>query len=442
MNPDNTDEKDKKPEGDDFQKGLKEGVNQDLDSLKGAFETFRQKLTGPDNDYGNLKGLQDMANKKAQGYDDGGVVSDVDSSELPQPETDWQDKLKTVLAAMTNSPGAKVLGAVTDPVGSALRAGAVAAPTVLQAEAPPIQNLASNLSGGALPPSSPTPAPNIAPTSLSSPPQAPVMPSQPPTAEGAGASASPDAPTTSQRPPAVDILNKLTDGDGAKMSALLASLKDQDKRSAFAQALGVIGDTFGNIGQAKAGQHPDGFQTPDLINKMNETSKKNQIDNLTQSLASDPNSQTSRMAQSTLLQSMGIKPGDPREAKIRAMPALAITQLLPQMTDAVKNNIEKEKTALQSKQMGEENKLKQQELGVSVANSERAQQTANQQGAGATLKDLSPANPANWSVLSKARQTLSNSLGAPHPQDVQAVNWAHTHPNDPRSKAILAANGL
>ena len=55
------------------------------------------------------------------------------------------------------------------------------------------------------------------------------------------------------------------------------------------------------------------------------------------------------MAQQTLMQAMGIKPGDPREASIRRLPAQAITGMMPQMNEAVKANLEREKTLMESK---------------------------------------------------------------------------------------------
>ncbi len=56
-------------------------------------------------------------------------------------------------------------------------------------------------------------------------------------------------------------------------------------------------------------------------------------------------------------------------------------------------------------------------------------------------------NPLNWGTISKAKGAINSAIsgGEPtpaHPQDAQAVHWAHTHPNDPRAAQILKANGL
>lgn len=280
---------------------------------------------GAKEDYGTLVGFRELL-KKAHGYDNGGVVDSPDSPPLPQPEPSFQDKLSQVMQAMGMGAKAAIAPLMPSPLAPTTPAPAALNPAGASLPVAPVT-----------PPSSPAPTPVVPP-----PAPAAAVPS-------ATAEASKPAPTS-----ATDIMAKLTDGDGAKMSALLAQLKDSDKRNQFAQALAVIGDTFGNMGQAKAGQTPSGITTPGMIQSLGEKNKASAIQNLTQSLAADPNSQTSKMAQAALMQSMGIKPGDPRAARIQQMPAQAITQLMPQMTDAVKNNIEKEKNLIESKKVDAE----------------------------------------------------------------------------------------
>src|SRR4029077_8513014 len=106
------------------------------------------------------------------------------------------------------------------------------------------------------------------------------------------------------KPSPVEMVQKLTDGDGEKMKALLQSLQDQNKRNAFAQALGVIGDTLGNVGQARAGQRPEGFSTAKSIKERGKKTGEQQIQNLQQQLPSDPKSQTPKAAQMTMAQAM------------------------------------------------------------------------------------------------------------------------------------------
>ncbi len=396
--------------------------------------------------HGLLPESIDMTNKMApNGYADGGAVSDEDP--------DWKDKLAVVLKAMgmgasniAASPAGQVASAVMNPVSAIASAAKSAAAPIIRAELPPIQQVASNVTGGAIPAPAGPPQPTPSQMAASNPPmpadlEAAMSPRPPQAASAAPA----PAPAPSATPPAMDLLSKLTDNDGDKMKALLEHLKDQDKRSQFAQALGIIGDTFGNMGMAKAGMRPGGFETPQMLSNMNNESKKAQIENLTAMLSSDPHSQSSRMAQDTLLQSMGIKAGDPREARIRAMPAQAITQLMPQMTDAVKNSIEREKNMIEARKADAEEANKQMMMQLSAAQAERQTKADENKTAIDTMKEVGPISGLfNPGVRIGALNTLRQNQATPqaHPQDAVAVHWAHTHPHDPRSKAILSANGL
>lgn len=341
-----------------------------------------------------------------KGYDAGGTpptTLNPDDQEvqgdLPSPqEPDQQSKLAAVLQAM--GMGAKqALSPLASVAAPAQAAGQAVASGIDSVN--PLMNaglgMASHMMNNQLAANQPSEA-SLPPVASAAPSAAPAL-RQAPVA-------------TPAKPSATDLMQKLTDGDGAKMSALLASLKDQDKRSSFAQALGVIGDTFGNMGMAKAGQRPEGFTTPQMLQGVNEASKKSQIENLTQSLASDPNSQTSKMAQQTLMQSMGIGPNDPRAKRIMQMPALAITQMMPQMTDAVKANVEKEKNLIEAKKTDVTQQLEREKIAVEEANSKRLAQTANVTASNDVLKDLSPANPMNWGVRGQAKDVIGTNMGS------------------------------
>src|SRR5579859_569637 len=245
------------------------------------------------------------------------------------------------MGILGQSPVGQVAGAAMNPVSAIADAAKNLAGPVINAELPAIQNAASTTTGGAIPPASTPPPMPAQPAPMPTPQQAPPTP-QP-------VSQAPAQGQAPEKPSAIDLLGQLTNNDSSKMQALLASLKDQDKRSQFAQALGVIGDTFGNIGMAKAGMRPEGITTPQMLQGMNEKSKQSQLENLTQSLAADPTSQTSKMAQMTLMQAMGIKNGDPRMTNILKMPASAITQIMPQMNEAVKTQAERERNIIAAK---------------------------------------------------------------------------------------------
>lgn len=363
-------------------------------------------------------------------YDDGGTPPAL-------PDDSWQDKLQAVLKAMGMGasdavssvlPGTQALTNAVAPAAASAASTPGVAPAVNEA-------LGSNLPE---PPAPPMPAPDKsanAPTDEGPGPNdsAPKAPSTPPVA--------PVTPPVA--PTAADVMTKLTDGDGPKMQALLGQLKDQDTKSKFANALAIIADTIGNVGNVKAGQAPEGFTSTKLVGALADKQRQHQLDLIGQRLAADPNSQTSQMAQMTLAQSMGIGPNDPRLAKIKAMPALAITQMIPQMTDAVKNNIQKESQQMQAKNMAKENELKGQEIAVSEANAKREQQTANTTAAANVLKDTSPWNPANSRMRGAAQQTLTNTLSGGS-SDNSSVPVVHTHADYnalPRGTRYQNANG-
>jgi hypothetical protein len=227
------------------------------------------------------------------------------------------------------------------------------------------------------------------------------------------------------------------------MQAILAQMKDQDKRTQIAQALAVIGDTFGNMGRAKAGMPGEGFKTVQMMTQMGAENKKNTVDNLTASLAADPKSQTSQMAQMTLLQAMGIKPNDPRAAKILAMPAQAIVSIMSQMNDSVKNQLEREKNQLTGKQIQSEvaNRTLMQQ--VAAENAARENRTAETTAANETLKNIGPVSGlVNPGVREAALNTLKKNMGGGSPASNVPVVHTHADYNAlPRGAKYQNANG-
>jgi len=325
-----------------------------------------------------------------KGYADGGAVDD----------SDYKSKLQAVLQAM--GMGAKAAVAPLMP--------SVAAPTTpIPAALNPV---------GVSAPITPPPAPVAAPAPVQS---APVeLPkSQIPVNAGK------NQPVLNEKPKALDLMAQLTNGDSEKMQSLLAHLKDEDKRNKFAQALGIIGDTLGNIGMARAGQHPEGFTTPQMLQGMHEKSKQAQIENLTQSLAADPKSQTSKMAQMTLMQSMGIGPQDPRAKQIMNMSAQDITKLMPQMTDAVKNNIEKEKNLISAKHTDLEAQNQQLTRQQHQEELNRQNQAVKTTAASDILKETSALRDflPGQGIRDVARKTLEQNLGGkPELRPITATN--------------------
>ncbi len=154
---------------------------------------------------------------------------------------------------------------------------------------------------------------------------------------------------------------------------------------------------------------PEEFKTPQMLANMNKTSREQQITNLTQQLAADPNSQTSHMAQQTLMQAMGIKAGDPREASIRKLPAQAITSMMPQMQESIKNSLEREKNLITAKHGDVEAGLKGKELNLKQEEIAKGAKQAETTSAVDLLKNTSIFNrPAQ----NAAEATLTRNLGS------------------------------
>lgn len=251
----------------------------------------------------------------------------------------------------------------------------------------------------------------------------------------------------SAKPDPVQLMQSMVGNDPNQYQQLIQSLQDSDKRDKFADALAIIGDTLGNMGQAKAGQTPAGFTSLNAVQGLQGQNRQRMMDQLQMKVAADPNSQSSKLAQQTLAQAMNIKPDDPRMQAISQMPAAAIMQQMPPMTDAIKLQLARESNQLAQAQL--QSSIKDREAQLQIAGAQ--QQTARQVQQGTNAKDLltgtSSLNPLNWGMQAQAKQTLAGGQGQqsapqPHAQDAVAVNWAHMHPNDPRSRKILEANGL
>lgn len=368
--------------------GLEKKIEDYLAQLRGSGPLSEEK-----NEVDIAKNVDvDNSSGTAKNYDQGGAV-----------EPSWQDKLGTVMQKMGQSPIGQVAGALFDPIGTGVDAAAAALPKIASAEGPLLQRNASALTGGAVPP--PAMSANASPTPMPQP-QASIAQAAP--------SPKPQAAPTA-RPPAQDLLAKLTDNDSGKLQDLLSQLKDSDRRGAFAQALGVIGDTLGNVGNAKAGMTPQGFTGTDLITKQNDANRGKLQDNVKMELMSNPNSQTSRMAQIALLQAMNIPQNDPRAASIMKMPAQSIISTMPQLQDSIKIQLERESHTLQQKQL--ESSIKDREAQLQIAGAAQQTQQAKDRGdlAANVAEHTSIFNPQHYQAQNAALQGAGiGQPSAPH----------------------------
>lgn len=386
-------------------------------------------------------------------------------SGVPQ-DTDYLDKLAAVMQAM--GLGAKsALNTVTGGVASlANNTASAATPAITNglAHAAPYAVQAANTMGGLnLPvPAAPVSAPAAPLTQVSpsvTPPTQSVAPA-PVIAKPASAPVKPDssAPAAPSSAPVANMLNTMTGGDSEKLQQVLSQLKDQQTRGQFAKALATIGDTFANVGMARAGKEPQGYKGTEIVDKNNKDTQANLVENIKTQLANDPNSQTSKFAQQAAANILGIKPGDPRMAGLARAPAAVLSSQLPPLGDSVKTQLDREAQTIQQKQF-EESKhiqarqiLEQQkdrmaQLAISQMGANTAAEKAKTEAASGAVEHLSPLNPLNWGTINAAKNAISSAVGgghpAPaHPQDAAAVNWAHMHPNDPRAHKILSVNGL
>lgn len=293
---------------------------------------------------------------------------------------DDKDKQAQVMAAMGLSGAAPQLQGDLPTDGSGNYAVATGGPdSTLQAP----------------PQASPAPVPVASPQPVAQTPAAPVAP---PKAQ----------PEMGGKPDPVALMSKLTDNDSDKLNALLGQLKDSDKRGAFAQALGVIGDTLGNVGQARAGMAPSGFTSTKLLTDQNDTNRGRIGDNIKQQIAADPRSQTSQLAQMSLMQAMNIKPNDPRAKAILAMPAATIVQQVPQLGDSIKLQLERESNALQSQQL--ESNIKDRDVQLQIASdTQKVQERKNRGDLAANVAEhTSVFNPAHYAAQKAALSGIDN----------------------------------
>lgn len=360
---------------------------------------------------------------QAMGYDDGGAVQ-------PQQPSLWDRITSSPLATIANgvSDITSLLGGNPSPAVSDLSTSP-AVQNYAQKIAPIAQRAGSELTNGAIPAPAPqAPAPQPAPA---------PAPAPQPTQQAASA----PAPQPSAKPQAMDLLSKLTDNDSDKMNALISNLQDHDKRAAFAQALAVIGDTFGNMGNAKAGQSPEGFTGLKAVQGITDQDRQRMIDQLQMKLASDPNSQTSRLAQQILMQGMNIQPNDPRAKAIMAMPAQTIMTQMPQLGEMVKVQLGHEANQLAQKQL--ESSIADRQAQLEIARENAGVQMAKQQGdlTAGLAKDTSIFNPLHYKAQNAAAQVAGiNPASAPQAN----LPVVHTHADYnklPRGARYQNANG-
>lgn len=404
----------------------------------------------------DLSKIKDKISKWEQNLQGAGPLSadksQTNEADMIDPVVSDDDKKAVVAKAMgmasgglvdrlENSPIGQAASALFDPVGTAVNAATAAAPQILRTEAPIAQRAASVATDGAVP----APAAPVQAAPAPMPQAAPVAP--------APVQAAPQPkPVAQGKPDPVDLMSRITNNDSDTMNALLDHLKDSDRRGNFAQALAVIGDTLGNMGNAKAGMTPQGFTSTKLVTDQNAVNRGRIQDDTKARIAADPNSQTSHMAQTALLQAMNIPQNDPRAKQIMAMPASTIISTMPQLTDGVKLQLERESNALQGKIAENTAGFQKAQMSNDAARLKNEEtNTATTQQNDALERDIdirknnSPLNPFNAGIRDAATTDLTNRLtntSQAHPQDAAAVNWAHTHPNDPRSKKILQVNGL
>lgn len=419
-----------------FGKGYADGgpVVQDS-TLEGLARLLKQAHGNP------VEGSSDTP----KGYAPGGPVTPEDDSDDSDGSEDDSDapaapqgvdpaKLAAVMAAM----GLPQVSGGDTPV-SNFGAPQGATPTVTAPTLPPPPAALPAGPGvistpGGTPFDTPAPAPVPPPVA---PPvqQAPVPP---PAKSPVNVPTAPPTPPPAANPgtgPVANMLTTMTGGDPDKLQAVLSQLKDQQTRGQFAKALAIIGDTFGNVGLARAGRDPQGFKGTALVDQNNKDTQGNLVDNLKTQLANDPNSQTSKFAQQAAATILGIKPGDPRAAGLAKAPAAVLSTQLPPLADSVKTQLDREAQAIQSKQFEQSKAMQAQQilqqqkdreaqLALGQMGAETAREHEKTEAAGSALEHLSPLNPLNWGALAGARNTVSGTVGPPQqPAPVQTVTY-------------------
>jgi hypothetical protein len=257
-----------------------------------------------------------------------------------------------------------------------------------------------------------------APAQASQAPEAPAPQPAPaaPVAQAAPAP-SPAASKPAGKPDPVQLMQSMVGNDPNQYQQLISSLQDSDKRASFAKALAVIGDTLGNMGNARAGQTPQGFTSLNAVNGITDQTRQRLIDQLQMKVAADPNSQSSKLAQQSLMQALNIGPNDPRAKSIAQMPAAAIVQQLPALGDSVKLQLQRESNQLAAKQLDAsiQNTKAQQEIAQGKEQTERQGQLAT--AAGDLAKSTSIINPLN----SQAKGFLAGQLNGNNSSQASGV---------------------
>lgn len=398
-----------------------------------------------------------------KGYDDGGPVTPDDqdagtSTDGAEQDNDqagpsFADKLKAVLAAMTNSPAAKIAGVVSNPMGALMSGGTNAIlGGAAQAEAPVVNKAVipavNAMSGASIPqmPTAQTPPPVAAaqPTGVGPAQMDPQIAAQvaahqqadaaqpKPVAKTPGIPDSSAAPTNPGSGPVANMLNTMTGGDPDKLQQVLGQLKDQQTRGQFAKALAIIGDTFANRGLARAGREPQGFKGLQAVTENNNATQANLVENMKTQLANDPNSQTSRFAQQAAANILGIKPGDPRMAGLAKAPAAVLSAQLPSLGDSVKPQLEREAQALQAHQFEESKHMQAQQLyqqeqdrkaqrDIAQMGADTAREHEKTETANSAVEHLNPINPWNWGTIGAAKNTIQNAVGGQPAAPVQTT---------------------
>lgn len=352
-----------------------------------------------------------------KGYDDGGPVTPEDNDNAPVDPA----KLAAVLQAMglpQVSGGETPVSNFGAPQGAA---STVTAPTL---PSPPVALPAGPgviSTPGGTPMDTPPPAPVLPPIA---PPAAPTPPPvAAPKAPIAPPQGTPDAaPAKPGTGPVANMLTTMTGGDSDKLQQVLSQLKDQQTRGQFAKALAIIGDTFGNVGMARAGRDPQGFKGTALVDQNNKDTQASLVENMKTQLANNPNSQTSKFAQQAAANILGIKPGDPRMAGLAQAPAAVLSAQLPPLADSVKAQLDREaqhiqqqqfeqSKAMQAQQILEQQKDRQAQLAIGQMGANTASEKAKTEAASGALEHLSPLNPMNWSTLAGARNAVSGAVG-------------------------------
>lgn len=191
-----------------------------------------------------------------KGYADGGMVGDVDPSQLPSgapdpKDPDFWDKIKNTLSTLSDSPAGKVAGFAFNPIGASMDAAKTVVPKVLDAELPVVAPVAAKLASAASGlniPSPVAPSAPVAPAAAApAPVNAPVAPMPTPAAPPTPVSATPAAKGPDLGNLFHQDTSKLTEGVNPEDRQNLANALHSGQTgvgSIIAQAVAGLGDAF------------------------------------------------------------------------------------------------------------------------------------------------------------------------------------------------------